>query len=163
MNKFLFILIWLLSLIIVSIYTYENPEKIEIIKNYFKKDKDAKVKLDKTLIQKVESENKLVQKVIANSFSVEFSKIISLSQRTAFVVHDENILNFDENYLKIYTQDGYLLKNFKSEKLNLPDAFTTEKNGGVKTIFIYNDNEFALISSSQNKFLSSSVNPILFL
>ena len=59
MNKFLFILIWLLSLIIVSIYTYENPEKIEIIKNYFKKDKDAKVKLDKTLIQKVESENKL--------------------------------------------------------------------------------------------------------
>ena len=40
MRKFLFILIWLLSLIIVSIYTYENPEKIKKIKLYFKDEKN---------------------------------------------------------------------------------------------------------------------------
>ena len=137
MRKFLFILIWLLSLIIISLYTYENPEKIEKIKLYFKEDKNVKVKLKENAVQTVE----------ANSFSVEFSKIFPLSQRTAFIVHDENILNFNEKSLKIYTQDGYLLKNFESEKLNLPDTFTVERNGGVKTIFIYKDNKFALISS----------------
>ena len=63
MRKFLFILIWLLSLIIVSVYTYENPEKIEKIKLYFKEDKNVKVKLKENTIQTVE----------ANSFSVELS------------------------------------------------------------------------------------------
>ena len=147
MRKFLFILIWLLSLIIVSIYTYENPEKIEKIKLYFKEEKNVKVKLKENAVQTVE----------ANSFSVEFSKIFPLSQRTAFIVHDENISNFDEKSLKIYTQDGYLLKNFESEKLNLPDTFTVERNGGVKTIFIYNDNKFALISSSKNECFYASI------
>ena len=133
--------------IIVSIYTYENPEKIEKIKLYFKEEKNVKVKLKENAVQTVE----------ANSFSVEFSKIFPLSQRTAFIVHDENISNFDEKSLKIYTQDGYLLKNFESEKLNLPDTFTVERNGGVKTIFIYNDNKFALISSLKNKCFYASI------
>ena len=66
MRKFLFILIWLLSLIIVSVYTYENPEKIEKIKLYFKEDKNVKVKLKENTIQTVE----------ANSFSVEFTNFI---------------------------------------------------------------------------------------
>ena len=35
-KKTLFILSWLLSLIIISIYVHGNPSKIEIIKNYFK-------------------------------------------------------------------------------------------------------------------------------
>ena len=123
MRKFLFILIWLLSLIIISIYSYENPEIFEKIKLYFKEDKNVKVKLKENAVQTVE----------ANSFSVEFSKIFPLSQRTAFIVHDENILNFNEKSLKIYTQDGYLLKNFESEKLNLPDTFTVERNGGISS------------------------------
>ena len=59
--------------------------------------------------------------------------------------------------MKIYTQDGHLLKNSESEKLNLPDTFTIERNGGVKTIFIYNDNKFALISSSKNKCFYASI------
>ena len=53
-----------------------------------------------------------------NSFMVEFSKKISFSEKTAFIIHDENILNFDENVLKIYFQNGYLLKNSKLEKIN---------------------------------------------
>ena len=41
--------------------------------------------------------------------------------------------------------------------INLPNTFTTAKNGGVKTIFISNDKEFALISSKKNKCLYSSI------
>ena len=139
MKKFLFILIWFFSLIIVSLYTYEHPESIERIKHYIILNKEPDVKLEKGDIQKV----------LANSFSVEFSKVISLSEKTAFIVHDEKILKFNKNDLKIYTQNGYLIKNLKSEKLNLPNVFTTQRNGGIKTIFIYNNNEFALISSSK--------------
>ena len=89
MKKFFIILIWFLSLATVSLYTYENPEKIEEIKYFFNKHKDPQIKIAKTNIQKV----------LANSFSVAFSKVISLSEKTAFIVHDENVLNFDENIL----------------------------------------------------------------
>ena len=36
-KKISIILIWFLSLIIVSIYTYQNPDKFELIKSYFSK------------------------------------------------------------------------------------------------------------------------------
>jgi len=147
MKKFFIILIWFLSLATVSLYTYENPEKIEEIKYFFNKHKDPQIKIAKTNIQKV----------LANSFSVAFSKVISLSEKTAFIVHDENVLNFDENILRIYTQNGYLIENLKPQKVNLPDIFTTQRNGGIKTIFIYEDNEFALISSSEKKCFYASI------
>ena len=37
-----------------------------------------------------------IEKVNANSFSVEFSKIISLSERTAFIIYEDRYSNFDE-------------------------------------------------------------------
>ena len=141
MKKFLFLTTWLISLIIVSIYTYEHPEIFERIKQYTEFNKAPDAKLEKSKIQKV----------VANSFSVEFSKTISLSEKTAFIVHDEKILKFNKNDLKIYTQNGYLIKNLKSEKLNLPDVFTTQRNGGIKTIFIHKNNQFALISAAKKK------------
>ena len=148
MKKILFILSWLLSLIIISIYVNENPERIEIIKSYFSKDKIP-------IIRAREGE---IERSPGNSFIVEFLKVISLSERTAFIIHDENALDFDETSLKIYTQNGYVTKNLKYKKLNLPKVFTTAKNGGVKTIFIYNNNEFALISSlKKNCFYASIV------
>ena len=147
MRKFLAVLFWFLSLIIVIIYVYENPERIDVLKYYFKQNIPAEIK----------SERGPIQKVKANSFNVEFSKIASLSHKTAFIVHDENIQNFNENNLEIYTQNGYFLKNFKSEKINLPDFFTIEKNGGIKTIFIYNENKFALISSLKNECFYASI------
>tara|TARA_B100000315_G_scaffold71286_1_gene64984 strand:- start:1384 stop:2655 length:1272 start_codon:yes stop_codon:yes gene_type:complete len=139
MKKILFILGWLLSVILVGLYTYENPEKIESLKNYFTKKIEPRLSV---------IEGQIYRKP-ANSFLIEFSKVLSISEKTAFVVHDKNILDFDETSLKIYTQNGYLVKNLKSNKLNLPKVFTTTKNGGVKNIFIYNNNEFALISSSK--------------
>ena len=147
MKKFLFLLIWFFSLIIASFYTYEHPEDIERIIHYVKMNQEPDVKLEKSNIQKT----------IANSFSVEFSKVISLSKKTAFIVHDEKSLKFNKKDLKIYTQNGYLIKNLKSEKLNLPGVFTTQRNGGIKTIFIYNNNEFALISATKTNCFYASI------
>lgn len=139
MKKILFILSWLLSLTLISIYTHENSEKIERIKNYFTKDKAPRLKA-------IQDE---IHRMPANSFIIEFSKVLSISEKTAFIVHNDNTLDFDETSLKIYTQNGYLVTNLKSKKLNLPKVFNTTNNGGVKNIFIYNNNEFALISSSK--------------
>ena len=147
MRNIFLILLWFLSLVVVSLYSYEHPEKIEGIKQYFQEFNDPDIKLEKTNIEKVR----------ANSFSVEFSKIISLSERTAFIIYEEQYSNFDENNLIIYTQNGYLIKNLKSKKLNLPNVFTTQRNGGIKTIFTHNNNEFALISSSKTNCFYASI------
>jgi len=141
MKKILFILLWIASLIFVSIYTNENPEMIQKVKIYFKKDKYPSIK----------SQEGDILRTPGNSFIVEFTKKISLTEKTAFIIHDENILNFDENILKIYFQNGHLYKKKKIEKLNLPKTFTKIKNGGLKTIFVYKNNEFGLISSQDNK------------
>ena len=146
-KKILIILIWLLSLVIISIYTYENPDKLELIKNYFSKAKKHEIKFSGTPILTMPG----------NSFIVGVSKEFSFTEKTAFLIHDENVLNFDANFLKIYTQDGHLLENYKTTKLNLPDTFTTLKNGGVKSIFIHNKSEFALISSLKNDCYYASI------
>ena len=127
MRKFIFISIWLISLIIASIVTYENPEMIDFLKENYN--------LQKYLPSKIKIEKGPSKKSIGNSFAVELSQEIYFPQRTAFVIHDKNVLNFNQNSLKIYFQNGYLLKKGKLEKLNLPKTFTKARNGGIKTIF----------------------------
>ena len=94
---------------------------------------------------------------VANSFSVKVSKIITLSEKTAFVMFDNNIPDFDESSIKIYTQSGYLVNQLKSEKLNLPNSFTLKRNGGVKTVFVHNNKAYALVSSSNKDCLYASI------
>jgi hypothetical protein len=43
MKKFIFIILWVVSLIISIIWTYEHPEKIESLKDSFKKNKSPKI------------------------------------------------------------------------------------------------------------------------
>lgn len=145
--RFSLVFIWILSLIATSLYIHERPELIEIIKYYVKEYKNPEVKQQDISVQKVE----------ANSFIVEYSNIISFEERTAFITHDENILKFDDSSLNIYTQNGYLIKNLKSQKLNLPEVFTKQRNGGVKTIFIHNNFKFALISALKEKCFYASI------
>jgi glucose/arabinose dehydrogenase len=58
--------------------------------------------------------------------------------------------------IEIYTQSGTLIKNLKSEKINLPNHFTLQRNGGIKTIISFNKKKIALISSSEkNCFFAS--------
>ena len=138
---------WLLSLILTSIYIHENPELIEEVKKNLKD--------DKILVLAVEEEDILTTP--GNSFILEFSKAISFSERTAFVVHDKEILDFNKDNLRIYFQNGTLFKNSKIKKINLPENFITIKNGGIKTVFIYKDKQFGLISSLDNGCFYSSV------
>ena len=50
MRKFIFILIWLVSLIIASIFTYENPEVIDFIKKSYEKRLPPKIKFETAIV-----------------------------------------------------------------------------------------------------------------
>jgi len=140
MKKFLTFFIWILSLIFTITYFHENPELVVKIKKYFKNEKNIIV---------AQEEGEIYRKP-GNSFLVEISEVLSFSEKTAFVIHDKENLNFDINNLIIYFQNGYYFKNSNIQKINLPKSFTTEKNGGVKSVFIYKDKQFALVSSLNN-------------
>ena len=62
---------------------FENPEKIEKIKNNFKKNKKIEVK---TAIK-----NEKYFK--ANSFDVSVSKVLDFRDKTAFLIYPEKIKN----------------------------------------------------------------------
>jgi len=141
MKKIIIIFVWIATLLFTSLWSYENPESIETIKLYFKKSKTPKI----------EREAELSREVKANSFSVEYTKVISLSEKTAFIISEENFSQFKKEKLKIYTQNGYFIENMVTKKLNLTKNFTLKKNGGVKTVFSYKGKDFALISSIKEK------------
>jgi len=138
-----------MSLLAVSIWTFEHPEKIELIKNIYKKNNTPIVKIEE------EPENN----IFSNSFILTFKKIISLSEKTAFISYEDSKNIFNPNFLNIYTQNGFLISNQKEEKINLPNTFTMQRNGGVKTIIQNNEKKFAFISNSKGKcFYASIVN-----
>jgi len=45
---------------------------------------------------------------------------------------------------EIFTQDGFLIKNGVEKKLNVPNDFTQEKNGGIKSVIFDQDKVFFL-------------------
>ena len=146
---YLLSIIWIISLLAVSIWTFEHPEKIELIKNIYKK--------NNTPIIKIEGEPE--NNIFSNSFTITFKKIMSLSEKTAFISYEDNKNVFNPNFLNIYTQNGFLISNQKEEKINLPNTFTMQRNGGVKTIIQNNEKKFALISNSKSEcFYASIVN-----
>ena len=146
---YLLSIIWIMSLLAVSIWTFEHPEKIELIKNIYKKNNTPIVKIEE------EPENN----IFSNSFILTFKKIISLSEKTSFISYEDSKNIFNPNFLNIYTQNGFLISNLKEEKINLPNTFTMQRNGGVKTIIQNNKKKFALISNSKGKcFYASIVN-----
>tara|TARA_B100002052_G_scaffold144664_1_gene132241 strand:+ start:1400 stop:2638 length:1239 start_codon:yes stop_codon:yes gene_type:complete len=139
MKKFLSIsFIWITSLILTTIWTYENPENIELLKNYFKKNK--KIEFNIELIDE--------EKIVANSFSLNLSKVLSLSEKTAFIIHPKQKLKFQPEELIIYSQNGFILKKLNSQKIELPKTFTLQRNGGIKTVFFSKSKSFALVSAS---------------
>ena len=137
---YLIIIIPIISLISI-IWSYENPEKVERVKNYFKKNKKVEIKID----------SDKTKNIIANSFSVVLSKEISINAKTAFMVYPENFSFFDKKKLIIYLQNGSVIKNLKQEKLNLPDNFTLQRNGGLKTVFHHNNKSYGLLTVYNNK------------
>ena len=105
MKNFLLIFLWIFSLIIAGLYTYENPEKIEVSKSYLRGVAYSFLKKDKIKSNKVKEELGSIQTVTANSFLVEFSKIISISGKTAFISYENNSSKIDVKHLKnLYTR-----------------------------------------------------------
>ena len=148
MKKFIFIILWVVSLIISIIWTYEHPEKIESLKDSFKKNKSPE-------IENIDSKKK---RYFGNSFEVHSKKIIDLKDKVAFIIYPKKQKNFDKEKLKIYTQNGFIIENFQQKKLDLPKYFTLQRNGGVKTIISINKNKIALISGKEkNCFFASLV------
>ena len=146
---YLLSIIWIISLLVVSLWTFENPDKIEFIKNIYKKNKSPIVKI----------EEKPENRIVANSFIVITQKIMSLSEKTAFISYEDNKNVFNPNFLNIYTQNGFLISNKNVKKINLPNTFTMQRNGGVKTIIQNDEKKFALISNNKSKcFYASIVN-----
>ena len=144
---FFYLIFWFISIVLASIWTFENPEKIELIKNIYKKKASP-------IVQKANEES---IKVEANSFFVQYEKVITLSKKTAFISHSDEEKSFNPDSLEIYTQNGYLISNLKNNKLKLPESFTLQRNGGVKTIFFNDKNKFALISSNKDKCFYASL------
>ena len=134
-KNLLLLLLWIITIIFTSVWIFENPETVRIVKNYLKK-------------------NKIVK---ANSFNIKIDKIIPLSEKTAFILYEENFSKFDPSLMKIYTHNGYLLENLKSKKLNLPNSFTMEKNGGLKTVFFNGGKSYGLIASQKNDCFYGSI------
>ena len=148
MKKYFFIILsWIISIIIAIIWTFENPEKLEKIKSIFKKNK----------VVEIETEVKSSKSINSNSFSVFITREMGLKDKTAFVSHPLKE-EFDIKKLNIYTQNGFKISNLKSEKLNLSNNFTLERNGGIKTIISINSKKLALISSvNKNCYYASLV------
>ncbi len=147
MKKYFIIFLWFVTMIYAVIWTFENPEKIEKIKGKFKKNEKVVTK-----VAAAGSKN-----ITANSFTVNLSQVLENSSKTAFVTYPNNIQKFDPLNLTIFTQTGLKIKRNKSEKINLPNYFTLQRNGGVKTIFHLGKKTFALISGSEGKCFFASI------
>ena len=97
-KKFIIIIIfWLLTLLSTAIWTFENPEKIEKVKSFFKKKQIEEVSVSKSE----------TQKFLANSFTVEVNKVLEYKDKTAFVIYNGSNDNFDERKIEIYTQSEH--------------------------------------------------------
>ena len=147
MKKYIFFFLWFMTIVFTAIWTFENPEKIEKIKSEFKKNKKIETKI-------VSSRGK---NILANSFTVKLSQVLENDSKTAFVTYPSNVKKFDPLNLTIFTQSGIKIQRNESKKINLPNYFTLQRNGGVKTIFNFKEKTFALISGGEGKCFFASI------
>tara|TARA_B100001123_G_scaffold398597_1_gene482807 strand:- start:236 stop:1495 length:1260 start_codon:yes stop_codon:yes gene_type:complete len=151
-NKFSLILI----IVLVSIFAgYENPGLVEIPKKYvhflFKKiglrDNFLNKKINKKVL-KTHNEKDFTE-FAGNSFSVILTKIKSYEGKSASLILRDK--NSDEVEYEIFTQDGFLIKKNKASEINLPIFFYNDSkhSAGVKSVFLIEDEYFALMSAKK--------------
>ena len=150
-KKYLF-LAWFLTILITIMWTHENPEKIENIKD---KAKFYKPKHKFEDLKKEENKNIFN----SNHFTLKLEKIISLDGKTSFVVNNSINKEFNINDVEIYTQEGFKLKKNSVKKLKINKNFTDDFNGGLKTVFFINKKIYGLTSSvKKNCYYAAIVN-----
>jgi hypothetical protein len=147
MKKLFIFFLWVITIIYAVVWTFENPEKIEKIKSEFKKNEKVETKV-------ITAESK---KIFANSFSIDLSQVLENTSKTAFVTYPNDIKKFNPLNLTIFTQTGFEINRSESKKINLPNYFTLQRNGGIKTIFHLEENAFALISGSESECFFASI------
>ena len=103
LKKILILSFWLLSVLSATIFSYENPEAIKSIKNYFKSYQKVEVPTD--IILKKED-------IEANSFNISFKPVTLFEDgyRTAFAYEIDYEDEFNEKKLKIYYMNLLCLK-----------------------------------------------------
>jgi len=149
LKKIIILSFWLISILSAIIFSYENPEAIKSIKNYFKGYQKVEVPTD--IILKKED-------IEANSFNVSFELVALFENgfKTAFVSYSDANDDFSEKKLKIYYQDGGVFEssNYKDPNFRF---LTTNYNGGIKTIFNHKNNSFAFMSSLKDDCMYASI------
>ena len=142
-KKYLFIG-WLLTILITTVWTYENPEKITNIKKKIKiyTPKHEFIDLDKDI-----SKNLNKDVFISNHFLLNLKKIVSLDGKTAFLLNNSQNKKFNINDVEIFTQEAFKLNNNNSRKLDINKNFTEDFNGGLKNVFFINKKIYGLTSS----------------
>ena len=90
----------------------------------------------------------------AYSFSISNIWNANIQSGDLFGFESKNNFKHVTN-LEIYTQSGTFIKNLKSKRIKLPDHFTLQRNGGIKTIISIEENKIAL-----NYFMGHQVNTL---
>ena len=101
-KKIIFLITYLLILSIAIIWTYENSDKVDSLKNQIKKFQKKNYNL--------QVDNKNIFNIEANSFNIKTSKVISLEDKTAFVLNSSKNKQFNINNIEIYFQNGYFFQ-----------------------------------------------------
>lgn len=137
MKKLILIISYLVVAFLSILWSFENQDKLTFFKKILKDKKENLIK-DTFFIT-------------ANSFEVKLTRVLDIEERTASVFYDGKSNKFNPSDLIIYAQNGLLIKNNKSKKIELPKNFTTIFNGGIKTIFYIKDTPFGLHSSKDGE------------
>jgi len=163
MKKKIYKFFLLLIIILISIFAgYENPNLVETPKKYFYfmlkemgiKDSFFNKKIDNTVSSKSNKEEEKIKKFIGNSFSLNLSKVKSYPGKSASLIMK---LNGNKTEYVIFTQTGLSIKENTESEINLPLFFYTNKDGGVKSVFLIDDEYFALLSSKKLNCLYASL------
>lgn len=154
-NFFTKTLIFLFLIILTAFWSYENPEIFEKVKCTIKYEDKCKKKMNVFIPEEVQKKEAV--NIEANAFSIKLEEIISLNSKTAFLLNDSKGKSFNKENIFIYTQNGYKISKKKKKKLKLNKNFNSDFNGGIKTIFFHNKNEYALVSSARDTCYYASI------
>ena len=151
----------LFLIILISIlFGYENPELIESTKSIFK-EKEKTFEIDEEKIKEIDTDSQekefhIEAEIKANSFSLKLLKVKTLLEQSASLFISENTSG--EEKFKFFTQDGFLILENNKIKIDLPSSYydrnidisyPSSLQGGVKSVFLINNEYFALISSKK--------------
>ena len=93
MKKLSILFLWFLTIIYAVLWTFENPEKVEKIKNEFKKNEKVETEV-------ISGESKYI---FANSFKIKLSQVLKNNSKTAFLVYPNNIKKFDNFSIRLFS------------------------------------------------------------